>query len=62
MNNYGLGNADHVLLTGGSAGSIGTIFNVDWLAERLQNNAIVKAVPYAGWYSPGALDTDLPIP
>ena len=62
VNNYGLGNADYVLLTGGSAGSIGAIFNVDWLAERLQNNAIVKAVPYAGWYSPGALDTDLPIP
>lgn len=55
----GLGNADNVLLTGSSAGSIGALFNVDWLADRLPNT-IVKAVPVAGWYFPGSLGGDLP--
>lgn len=30
-----LGNADAVLLTGSSAGGMGTFHNVDWLADRL---------------------------
>lgn len=50
-----------VLLTGGSAGGIGAIFNIDWLADKLEN-ASVKGVPVAGWYSPAALDYDLPEP
>jgi len=57
----GLGDATHVLLTGGSAGAIGALFNVDWLAARL-SDAIVKTAPKAGWYSPNALDNDLPVP
>lgn len=57
----GLGDAGNVLLTGGSAGAVGALFNVDWLADRLPN-ANVKAAPYAGWYTPGALEDDLPTP
>ena len=57
----GIGNASNVMLTGGSAGAIGALFNVDWLANRL-SNATVKSVPLAGWYSPGALADDLPAP
>ncbi|KAL7455886.1 hypothetical protein ACHAWC_007396 [Mediolabrus comicus] len=45
----------------GSAGAVGALFNVDWLADRLPN-ANVKAAPYAGWYTPGALKDDLPTP
>jgi len=56
-----LGDATQVLLTGISAGGIGTFFNVDWLAERL-TNAVVKGVPLAGWYTPGSLEDDLPHP
>ena len=43
----GLGEADNVLLTGGSAGAVGALFNVDWLSERLES-ATVKAAVYAG--------------
>mmetsp|Transcript_1630 Transcript_1630/g.2197 ORF Transcript_1630/g.2197 Transcript_1630/m.2197 type:complete len:563 (+) Transcript_1630:84-1772(+) len=57
----GLGDATNVLLTGGSAGAVGALFNVDWLADRLPN-ATVKTAPSAGWYSPNALDDDLPVP
>lgn len=59
--NKGLSDATHVLITGGSAGGIGSFFNVDWLNSRL-DNAIVKAVPVAGWFSPGSLTDDLPFP
>jgi len=56
----GLGDATHVLLTGGSAGSIGAYFNVDWLADRLGSDVTVKGVPNAGWFNPGSLsDNDL---
>jgi len=44
-----LGDATHVLLTGGSAGSIGAYLNVDWLADRLGSDVTVKGVPNAGW-------------
>lgn len=58
---HGLAEADNVLLTGGSAGSMGTYFNVDWLAERLSKYDIaVKGAPNAGWYTPGSLPGDLP--
>lgn len=57
----GLGDATNVLLTGGSAGAIGALFNVDWLAARL-SDATVKTAPTAGWYHPNALDDDLPVP
>jgi len=57
---YGLGDAEDVLLTGGSAGSVGAYFNVDWLADRLGPEIAVKGVPNAGWYTPGSLPDDLP--
>jgi len=61
ISNKGLANASHVLLTGSSAGAIGSFFNVDWLNDRLEN-ADVKAVPIAGWFNPGSLPGDLPYP
>lgn len=60
IENYGLGDAKNVMLTGGSAGSIGAYFNVDWLADRLGPDITVKAAPNAGWYTPGSLEGDLP--
>eukprot|EP00756_Hemistasia_phaeocysticola_P066305 Hpha_TRINITY_DN9144_c0_g1::TRINITY_DN9144_c0_g1_i1::g.94259::m.94259/K19882/NOTUM; O-palmitoleoyl-L-serine hydrolase len=51
--------ATHVLLTGGSAGGIGTFYNADWLTARLPDK-VVKAAPNAGWFTPAALPNDLP--
>lgn len=56
----GLGDATNVLLTGGSAGAIGAFLNVDWLADRLGPSVNVRVAPVAGWYTPGALQGDLP--
>jgi hypothetical protein len=49
---YGLGDAEHVLLGGSSAGGFGTFFNADFLASEVLN-ATVKAAPQAGWFVPG---------
>ena len=60
---YGLGETGvNVMLTGGSAGGIGAIYNVDWLANRLNapESATVKVVSSCGWYYPNALPSDLP--
>ena len=38
-----------MLLTGGSAGGVGTFLNVDWLAKALPQ-AVVKGAPNAGWW------------
>ena len=54
----GLGDAKRVLLSGSSAGGIGTLVNLDWLAARLPN-ADVKGAPTAGWFFPAALPSDL---
>jgi hypothetical protein len=40
-----------VLVTGGSAGGIGTFLNVDYIQTRLPH-AIVKGAPNAGWFFP----------
>ena len=56
---HGLGGAKNVLLTGGSAGGVGTFANADYLAEQLPH-AVVKAAPNAGWFFPAALPGDLP--
>ena len=56
---HGLAAAKKVLLTGGSAGGIGTFKNVDFLATLLPG-AVVKGAPEAGWFFPAALPTDLP--
>lgn len=47
----GLNAAKRVLLTGASAGGIGTFINADFVAQRL-SNAVVKAAPQGGWYLP----------
>ena len=46
---YHLDRATAVLLTGCSAGGLGTFFNVDWLAERLPG-VNVRGNPQAGWF------------
>lgn len=58
----GLGEPNaQVLLTGSSAGGIGVFYNIDWLSDRLPL-ATVKGVPVAGWFTPAALESDLPAP
>ena len=56
---HGLGAATEVLLTGDSAGGVGTFANADYLADRLPQ-ATVKAAPCSGWFFPAALSSDLP--
>jgi ribosome maturation protein SDO1 len=56
---HGLNAAKRVLLTGTSAGGVGTFKNVDYLASRLPQ-ATVKGAPDAGWFFPAALPSDLP--
>jgi hypothetical protein len=48
----GLDRATHVLLTGGSAGGIGTLKQVDNLAQMLGPSVVVKGAPNAGWFFP----------
>ena len=43
--------ATDVILSGGSAGGIGTFSNIDYVAERLKNSR-VNGNPWAGWYFP----------
>ena len=51
--NNGLGAANSsVLLTGQSAGAVGTFLNADYVQAQLPN-ATVKAAPNAGWFFPG---------
>jgi hypothetical protein len=54
---YGMGTAKKVMLSGASAGAIGTLYNVDWLAEQLPT-ATFKAAPVSGWFFPAALPDD----
>ena len=48
--------AQYVLLTGGSAGGMGTFVNINWLYTELKakghykDNITIKAAPSAGWY------------
>jgi hypothetical protein len=56
---HGLNSAKRVLLTGSSAGGVGTFKNVDYLASCLPQ-AKVKGAPDAGWFFPAALPSDLP--
>lgn len=49
-------NAKRVLLTGNSAGGIGTIANCDFLSDKLASlgvSAEVSCAPKAGWFVPG---------
>ena len=45
-------NARDVLLSGDSAGGMGTFYNLDWLAEKVPW-ATVKGAPIAGWFFSG---------
>ena len=51
--------AQYVLLTGGSAGGMGTFGNINWLYNELKtrgtykDNITIKAAPVAGWFFPG---------
>lgn len=45
----GLDKATHVLLTGTSAGGMGSFHHADWLTQQLPN-AVVKTNPEAGWF------------
>eukprot|EP01084_Bolivina_argentea_P259623 438116_1 len=51
--------AENVLLTGSSAGGIGTFANINWLYNEFKahgtykDNVTVKAAPVAGWFYPG---------
>lgn len=56
---HGLNAATNVLLSGGSAGGVGTFKNIDFLQEQLPR-ATVKGAPDAGWFFPAALPADLP--
>ena len=47
----GLDNATHVLLSGSSAGGVGTFLNADRGAAAFPN-AVFKAAPIAGWFIP----------
>eukprot|EP01084_Bolivina_argentea_P259614 438105_1 len=57
--NMGILDAEYVMLSGGSAGGIGTFGNINWLYDFFKqngtyaNNITVKAAPMAGWYFPG---------
>lgn len=62
----GLGNATTVVLSGDSAGGIGTFVNVDWLQEQLPQARVVAA-PIGGYYffsfpytGPGHTSSELP--
>jgi hypothetical protein len=42
----------HLLVTGSSAGGLGTLLNADYIADVLGASAIVTAAPQAGWFFP----------
>eukprot|EP01084_Bolivina_argentea_P259617 438108_1 len=57
-NNLNVLDAQYVLLTGGSAGGMGTFGNIDWLSSQFKQkgtykNVTIKAAPIAGWFFPG---------
>ena len=56
IKNYGMYKAENVLLSGCSAGGIGTFGNTDWIYDKLTsyNSKInYKAAPIAGWFWAG---------
>ena len=66
--NASLLNAKYILLTGMSAGGIGTFMNVDWLYTEMSqkskygDNITVKAAPIAGFFFPGNTTDQLSSP
>ncbi len=57
-----LSQGKHVLVTGGSAGAVGTFINVDYVKNAmLSQDAVVKANPNAGVFYPFALPSDFPL-
>lgn len=51
--NRGLGEAKRILLSGGSAGGVGALFNADWLTAEMGPSVSVKAAPIGGFFFPG---------
>lgn len=49
----GFAKATSVLLSGGSAGGIGTFANADWLGSVLPPSVYYRAAPIGGWFFPG---------
>eukprot|EP01083_Nonionella_stella_P033156 90760_1 len=49
---------EHLLLTGHSAGGLGTLINIDWLYDKrpAQNPPILKGAPVCGWFTAGNED------
>ena len=59
IEDYGLGDATKVLLTGVSTGGVAVFHNLDTLADRLPSSTtVVKGAPIAGWYLTGPHPTD----
>lgn len=50
IRDWGLGNADEVILSGGSAGGLSTFLKLDYLAERVPK-ATVVGMPVAGYFA-----------
>ena len=48
----GMPPAAHVLLSGESAGAMGTFQMADWLTSWLPPTAVVQAAPVSGWFMP----------
>lgn len=50
-NKFGFGDATEVLLSGSSAGGLGTLVHADWLTDLLKPRGVrVAANPMAGWF------------
>lgn len=49
---HGMNRATHVLLTGESAGAVGTFYNADPLVEWMGPAVTTKAAPVSGWFFP----------
>eukprot|EP01084_Bolivina_argentea_P128263 226745_1 len=56
LNKFNLSLAMNVVVTGSSAGGIGTILNIDYIFSKLKainNNVVVKGVAVDGWFFAG---------
>ena len=45
--------AQEILVSGSSAGGLGTLYNADYIASRVPRGARVRAAPQGGWFFPG---------
>lgn len=56
MREHGMASAENVLLSGASAGGIGTFKNADYVASQLSPSTHYAAAPQAGWYLPDGVE------